>query len=367
MPFQKAVIGMSLASLSLVFAASQARAQAASPTTYSITEGVGGGAASGTSMTIYRSGNKVLTLMNQPAQGDTPASRTMTLYDLQAHTTLSWDAAAHPPACGAGTFSGDWGDPFGMSAEITSGVAKGELKLVGNEMTAGVSTEVYAGGNAQSTTRAWFDKKDGLVMRAVVRTPGAPPMVLVDVRKVSFDAPPPAMFVPPPACAGVKPPPNAADLIADETGDDGANYVNGMYGPGSKNSCSVVLRVVNAKTMTPISHVQVAIDTTYNQDNAPHYEFDVHNDGSQTYSGGGVKEITSAMHNGTVSLGNPPAYFGLGVNIIHPGHGGGVGLVYRQCFAPTTVLLYVVKDYGQASEAGDFLWVKAGKNAAAPH
>ena len=192
-------------------------------------------------------------------------------------------------------------------------------------------------------------------------------MTLVDIRRVAFTAPPAAMLMPPPACAGMRPPPSASDAIADETGDDAANYVNGMYGPGSQNSCSVVLRVVNAKTLTPIEHIQVAIDFSYNQDNPPHYEFGVREDGSQSYSGGGVKEITSMVRNGTVSLGKPPAYFGLGVNIIHPGHGGDVGLVYRQCFAPTTVLLYVVRDHGQPTEAGDFLWVKSGKNAAAPH
>lgn len=67
-----------------------------------------------------------------------------------------------------------------------------------------------------------------------------------------------------------------------------------------------------------------------------------------------------------VRLGVPPPCFMLGVNVIHPGHAGSLGLVYGQCFAPTTVLLYVVKDYGQASESGDFLWVRAGKNAAPP-
>lgn len=364
MPSPKNLTSLSFVSLSVVVAVQFALAQAPAPTVYTIVEGVAG--SPGATLTVNRSGSKVLTALNQPAQGDTPASRTLTLYDLQAKTTISWDPSAHPLSCSAGTSSGDWGDPFAMSAEITSGVAKGDLKLVGNEMASGVSTEVYAGGNAQNTTRAWFDKAHGLVMRAVARMPGAPPLVLVDIRKVSFDPPAAALFVPPAACAGVKPPASASNLIADETGDDAANYVNGMYGPGSKDSCSVVLRVVNAKTMTPIDHIQVAIDTTYDQDKPPHYEFGLHDDGSQTYSGGGVKEITSATHNGTVRLGNPPAYFGLGVNLIHPGHGGDIGLVYRQCFAPTTVLLYVVKDYGLPTESADFLWVKSGKNAAPP-
>ncbi len=363
MSFPKEFTHLSLAGLSLGLAGLFAQAQAAPPTAYSITESLAG--APGATLTVQRSGSKVLTEMDQPVQGDTPASRTLTLYDLQAHTTVSWDPSAASPACSSGTFTGDWGDPFAMAAEITSGVAKGELKLAGTEKAGGVSTDVYTGGNGQATTKAWLDNAHGLVMRAVISAPGSAPMTLVDIRKVSFAAPPAALFMPPPACAGVHPPPSAAETITEETGDQAGNYVNGMYGPGSQNSCSVVLRVVQAKTMTPIQHIQVAIDSSYNQDNPPHYNFGVHDDGSQTYSGGGVREITAMVHNGTVRLGNPPPYFMLGVNTIHPGHGGSLGLVYRQCFAPTTVLLYVVRDFGQPTEAGDFLWVKSGKYASA--
>jgi hypothetical protein len=88
----------------------------------------------------------------------------------------------------------------------------------------------------------------------------------------------------------------------------------------------------------------------------------VHNDGTETFSGGGIHEITNMVHNGVVSLGTPPADFMLDVNLIRPGHGSGAGLVYRQCFAPTTV----VKDYGGPTESSDFLWVKSGKYAVPP-
>jgi hypothetical protein len=143
--------------------------------------------------------------------------------------------------------------------------------------------------------------------------------------------------------------------------------VNGMYGPGSKNGCSVVLRVVSAKTMTPITHIQVVIDTAVFPDNAPPaYTMGVADDGTTTYSGGHVMEITNRVHNGMVRLGLPPDHFMLGVNIPLPHHGGSIGLVYRQCFAPTTVLLDVVKDYGQDDQSQDLLWVKSGKYATPP-
>jgi hypothetical protein len=349
-----------------VAAAPLVGAQTAPPTNYTITEALSS-AAPGATETIYRSGDKVLTDVRQPSQGAAPASRTMTLYDLKAGTTIAWNAAVNPPVCGgSGTFSGDWGDPLAMTTELNEGISGGALKPAGTETIAGIPTVIYQGSDAQSITKAWLDKKDGIVIRAVVSAPGIAPMTVVDITKVSLDEPAASLFIVPAACAGSKPPPAPSQLIAQETDDDPANYVNGLYGPGSQKSCSVVLRVVNARTMTPIAHVQVAIDTSYKQDDPPHYTSGMHDDGTVSYSGGAIHEITSQVHNGVVSLGNLPSYFMLDVNLIHPGHGDNMALIYRQCFAPTTVLLYVVKDYGEASEGGDFLWVKAGKYAAAP-
>jgi hypothetical protein len=354
-----------IACLSLLALLPLLEAQAAPPTAYTVTEAVGG--AAGAITTIYRNGSKVLIESKLQGSSTTPASRTLTLYDLQAKTNVSWNPAANPPMCGgAGTFTGDWGDPFAMTADLNDSIAKGEMKAAGTETVNGIDTQVYAGSTPQSSLKAWFDAKDGLVVRAVATMPGGAAMTVVDITKVSLAPPPAALFALPAVCAGVKPPPSPADLIADETGDDPANYVNGSFGPGSTNSCSVELRVVEAKTMTPITKIQVAIDTSYKQESPSHYEFGVRDDGTQTYSGGSVHEITKNVHDGVVSLGIPPAYFMLGVNIIRPGSGGGMGLVYRQCFAPTTVLLYVVKDYLKPSESADFLWVKAGRYAIPP-
>ncbi|MGO8759125.1 MAG: hypothetical protein ACLQG3_13465 [Terracidiphilus sp.] len=355
-----------LACLSLLAFTPLLKGQTPPPTAYTITEATGDAANPGTT-TIYRNGNQAVIDIRQAAQpGTTAASRTVSLYDLKAGVNHAWTPDASPVECSAGRFSGDWGDPFAMTADLSGDIAKGDLKPTGEETLNGIATTVYEGTTQGTNIKAWLDRKDGLVIRATYGAPGGPLLTLVDIRKVSLAPPPASVFALPAACAGVNPAASPADLIAAETGDDAANYVNGIYGPGSTNSCSVVLRVVKAKTMTPITHIQVAIDTTYNQNNPPHYEFGVHNDGSQTYSGGGIHEITNLVHDGVARLGTPPAYFMLGVNPIEPGHAGGMGLVYRQCFAPTTVLLYVVKDYGTSSESGDFLWVKAGKYAVPP-
>jgi hypothetical protein len=127
--------------------------------------------------------------------------------------------------------------------------------------------------------------------------------------------------------------------------------------------------VVDAKTITPISNVQVAIDTTYNQNdpNPPHYTYGAGNDGRMTFAGGGLHEITNTVHNGVVVLNNLPSYFNLDVNVVEqPGRASSSGLVYRQCFAPRQVLLWVINDRGKSTESSDVIWVKSGKYAAPP-
>ena len=328
----------------------------AQSSSYTITQAV----MSGGTQTVYRSGSKAL------VETMLPGNHAKTLYDLAAMTSLTWNPDASPISCAAASFKGDWGDPFAMTAEVNDGVAKGELKPAGTATIAGTQAAIYTGDAQGSTTKVWFDKSHNLVLRVEASMPGnsAAPMIMVDIRKVSLAAPPSSMFVAPAACAGAKPPPSAADLIADETGDDAANYANGIYGPGSQNSCSVVLKVVQAKTMTPVTKIQVAIDTTaYGQNTPPPYTFGVAPDGTTTYSGGHVREITSMVHNGVVKIGLPPANFQIGVNHIRPNRGGSLGMIYRQCFAPTQVLLYVIKDIDTPNESADFLWVKSGKYA----
>ena len=107
-------------------------AQVPQPSAYTITTALPG-SETGT-MTVYRNGSKALTEWSHPSTPDgTPAASTLTLYDLKAMASYSWDPAATPAACSAGTFSGDWGDPFAMTAELTAGIAKGDLKPSGTE------------------------------------------------------------------------------------------------------------------------------------------------------------------------------------------------------------------------------------------
>jgi hypothetical protein len=322
----------------------------------------------GSTMTIHRSGNKVLTEISRAADGATPASRTLTLYDLAQGKNWGWNPSDPSVPCSANNFTGDWGDPFAMTSDLNKGIKDGSFKPAGAETLDGIPTKIYAGATGGTGIKAWLDEKDGLVLRAMIGAPGGTLQPLVNITKVSFAPPAASLFALPSNCAGVKPPPTPADLIASETGDSSANWVNAIYGPGSKNSCSILIHIVAAKTMAPFTRRwQAAIDTTYNQDSPtpPHYEFGVGRDGTATFEGGGLHEITSQIHNNTLRIDNPPAYFNMSTNFIQPGRGAGIGLVYRQCFAPVTNLYYVLKDPNDPGD-GDWLYAKSGKYAAVP-
>ena len=356
------------ACLGLLAVSSLLPAQTTPKTAYTITQNVAG-ASTGSYMTVYRNGTKAVTDMYYAAQPDAAAHHAITYYDLTAGASHTWDPAITPPSCSVATFTGDWGDPFAATAELSAAIAKGDLKPAGTETLHGIPTKVYAGATQGMNLKAWFDEKDGLVIKMAFGAPGAAMNTMVDVTKVSFAPPPAALLTMPAYCASVKPPPTPAELIAAETGDSGDNWVNAIYGPGSKNSCSILVRVVGAKTMAPINRkFQAAIDTTYNQDapTPPHYVFGVGNDGTSTYAGGGLHEITNQVHDGMLRIDNPPAYFNFGINIPTPNHGADVGLIYRQCFAPVTMLYYILKDPNNPADGGDWLYAKSGKYSTAP-
>jgi hypothetical protein len=312
----------------------------------------------------YRLGSKVL--VEQFSATDPKAAHTRSLYDLATHRNLSWSWPDNSGGCSSGTFSGDWGDPYTGAADLIGPGAK----QVGTETIHGIATKIMEGSASGVTVRVWVDTKYGMIVKAQVSQAGSPLTTTMEVTNINLAPPPASIFAVPANCAAAAAaplPPTEAERIAAETGDNAGNYVNAIYGPGSKNSCSVVLRVVRAGSMTPIiNRLQVAIDTTYNVDNPPHYVSGMGVDGTQTFSGGGIHEITNQIHNGTVRLGIPPAYFMLDVNLMKPGTGASEALIYRQCFAPTTILLFVVKDADNPSAGGDFLWVKSGKYATVP-
>ena len=79
-----------LSTLGIVAFTSLLMAQAPLRTAYTITSALGGPDAG--TMTVYRNGSMALIELNHPAKPEgTPANRSLTLYDLKAMTSFSWD------------------------------------------------------------------------------------------------------------------------------------------------------------------------------------------------------------------------------------------------------------------------------------
>ena len=139
------------------------------PSAYVITQSVG--TTGGTSI-IYRSGSKVLVDFTQPAQAGTPASRSLSLYDLTAGTSTTWDPTASPIQCSAGTFSGDWGDPFAMTADSHQGHCQRRHQTRGHrDYQRYRNPDLYRHFTAGNGIKVWLDQKHGLVIRAQTCAP----------------------------------------------------------------------------------------------------------------------------------------------------------------------------------------------------
>ncbi len=355
--------------LLLLFATLSSQSQTTTPTTYTITE---------TQSLIfpdinfiyYRDGAKAL--MDQsypPREGNPRGYHVRTLYDLNAHTQYTWDLVDTAGGCGVATFTGDWGDPFVMSAAMTTPDPKQTVKRSGPVTINGIVTNVLEATDPVGVIKIWQDPKTGLVIKAQMTPTGKPPNTTIEVKQFSLAAPPASTFAMPAVCAAAAaapPPPTEQQRIAAETGDTAANYSNAIMPPASKNSCSAFIRVMSATTMQPIlTDFQIAIDLKVDQQQPAQYITGVRQDGTVSYSGGALHELTSQLQNGILRVDNVPEAFQIATHFRDGGDAS--ALIYRHCAGPQTVLLYVVKDPNDLSAGADWLWATAGKFATPPH
>jgi hypothetical protein len=319
---------------------------------------------------IYRLGSKVVVNERTPAPVTGGAMNIRTFYDLKKMEKLTWDPVNSSAACVKATFSGDWGDPFAGTGDL----AKQGVKQVGAETIHGFAAKILeADAGDGGKMRVWVDTKTGMVVKAQLIPASGAPVTMIEVMDVSLTPPPASAFVIPANCAAVAPPtpteaprpPGEAEEAAALTGGYGQDFVNGIYGPGTKNSCTMVFRVVRAGTMAPISGgFQVAVDLNVASEPTPSYSIDFSREGHATFKGGGLHEITSPGSNGVFRVANVPAQFEMDIEFGNPG--SATANLYRQCFAAQTVLLYVVKDPSNITKGGDWLWVKSGKYTTVP-
>jgi hypothetical protein len=335
---------------------------APSPTTYSVTQ-VQSMMGPPVTMQIYRDGSKVV--MDMEHEG----YRTRSLYDLEAHVNYTWDITTPANGCSSGNSSGDWGDPFSLSD--VNDIVKSATRPPGSETVDGFATKVYEAVDPMSKykVKAWREVKYGLVIKAEVTPPGGAATTIVETKQFSLAKPAASLFVMPATCAPPVHVPTAAERYAAETGDSGENFEDPSKGPGSPDSCTMVVRVVRAgimgQVMEPVTKYQVALDLNIDFDHPPHHDIGVSSAGHPaTFSGGGIREYTSQLQNGVLRVPNISTAFDMEFAFGDAGMSG--GYFYRHCSGPETVFLYVLKNPDKISEGGDWMWVKSGKFATVP-
>jgi hypothetical protein len=316
-------------------------AQAPAPTAYSVTQ-VNAMMGPAITQQIYRDGSKAV------VENSGAGSHSHTYYDLDSHRTYSWDTTSTTPACGVGTFSGDWGDPFAAAASAQSDLKKQNAKPLPDETVNGFASRVFGVSSPAFEAKAWIDSKSGLLVKMEMTPKGGKPQTIVDLKQYKPGHPAADLLALPASCKNVAapPPPAPSDGSMDAT-----------MPPPSKNSCSPVFKVVRAGTNAPItSGFQVAIDTAVDLEHPASYKIGVAAGGRATFAGGSLHEVTAQLANGVYRIENAPAHWDMEV---HFGNAGAASaLIYRQCPGPQPVLLLVVKNPARLSDGAEWRWAK---------
>lgn len=315
-------------------------------------------------VTIDRDGSRVL-VDEVAAKGDRAARHTHSLYDLAAHTRLSWSWPNPAGTCTSEPFSGDWGDPFAASA-VFNGT---DAKFVGMDTVHGWSANIMDGPAANGgTARAWLEVKTNLLLKAVLTPQNGAPQTAFEIATLDLTPPPESVFVVPPACAApvaalASPDQQLARLTGGKPDDFASATEPQAPGAGDPSACTVVFRVVRAGSLMPItSGFQAALDLAVDPNHVPEYSIGITPEGYVTFAGGQLHEVTGDFRNGALRIENAPAQFEIDTEF---GNGGsGHALVYRHCYAPETVLLFVVKNPARLADGGRWLWVKPGSKGA---
>lgn len=330
-------------------------------------------------VTTWRSGWKALVDEVGAAKS---AQHTRTLYDLVAHTTLTWAWPNVAAGCAAGTFTGDWGDPFARESTFNGP----DAKLVAEEPIRGQVAYVMEGPAGDGKAKAWVDPRSGLVLKAQLIPKGGAAQTVLEVTDVDMASPPGSVFEPPAACANAaSTPPTMEEQLARLTGGKPEDFVAANVPPAAPaptaadstaadstapappallSQCTVVFRVVRAGSMMPVtSGFQTAIDLTVDSHHIPAYTIGIGPEGYATFEGGGLHEVTHDFRDGALNIVNPPAQFEIDTEFGDAG--AGHALIYRQCFAPQTMLVFVVKNPGRLADGGQWLWLKVPEKPAA--
>jgi hypothetical protein len=322
------------------------------PTTYSLTE-INGMYGLQETAQVFRDGSRAVIELTMPTVAGSKAIHTRAYYDLTTHVSYDVDLGTPSAGCFESNFSGDWGDPFAMSAQIEAQLSQRNVKAIGTEAVNGFATTIgeIPGSAPGQAMRVWADDKTGLIIKLVNGQ-----ALLLEVKQFSTSKPSASIFAVPATCVqplggpAPVPPPNR---ITTDTGGISSDYIDATMPPASANSCSVNFKIVHAGTLKPITsgfHVSTDLDLGANQ-NSPGAASQ-----AATLPNGALKDVSAQLHSGALRIPNAPDHFNLDVEF---GQGGSAtALVYRQCPQPQSMLLLVLKNPAKVSDGADWLWSK---------
>lgn len=172
------------------------------PTSYSVSE-IFSAYVDGEILQIGRDGQKATVEQEIAPQGaDIRGSHSRAYYDLAAGKSYTLDLIDPSKPCGPSSISGDWGDPFAVSADLAAEMAKYRAADVGTDSISGIMTKILDATTPQGEVRVWIEPATGLVMKWEVDAPHGPPKVMLLVTAFSITPPPPEDLAPPAKCAG---------------------------------------------------------------------------------------------------------------------------------------------------------------------
>ena len=149
---------------------------AKAPDTYSVTV-VNNMFVEGMTMEIARDGTRAVVDQSYPPREGMPKGyRTRTFYDIQAGRSYTQDLLQPGSPCTAGNVSGDWGDPFAMTAQINKDAAKKPPKDLGSGTVNGMAAKVMEVPveGMPAPAKVWIEGKYGLVLKLDMAMPGKP-------------------------------------------------------------------------------------------------------------------------------------------------------------------------------------------------
>ena len=153
-------------------------------------------------MKIGRDGQSAIIEQSIPARADHPTGvHSRAYYDLKAGLSYTLDLIDRATPCGPSKVSGDWGDPFAMSADLIAQMAKFHPTNAGAATVNGIATEVSTATTPDGQAKVWVEPKTGLIVKWVMTPPNGPPRTMTEVTSFSQTPPSPAALALPTKCA----------------------------------------------------------------------------------------------------------------------------------------------------------------------